>query len=144
MMTDYKIVFDGGSLGNPGEGYGSFLIEGRDGDKELRRIQFGDLVTNNQAEYGTLIASLEYLLDIIEKDWYAVAGTYSFEEWVGGLTVEVRGDSALVIHQVEGQWKTKEPHLVPLRDKVRELISKFEYVTFVWQSRELSEEILGH
>ncbi len=55
--VDYTLTFDGGSLGNPGKGYGSYEL--RTGEKsEVVRKEFGGNQTNNEAEYKTLIAAL--------------------------------------------------------------------------------------
>ena len=56
--SDYLLVFDGGSKGNPGPGYGSYAItRTRDGAQRLERLEFGDGYTNNEAEYDNLIAA---------------------------------------------------------------------------------------
>ena len=59
-------------------------------------------------------------------------------------TLEMRGDSALVLNQVQGTWKTKKEHLRPLRDQAQAIIALFKEVKFVWQPREESVQILGH
>ena len=61
--ADYTVVFDGGSLGNPGQGYGSYEIAGPDGTVTARQVQFGNDMTNNQAEFRAVIAALEDLLE---------------------------------------------------------------------------------
>jgi ribonuclease HI len=63
---------------------------------------------------------------------------------VGEFTLEIRGDSALVLNQVQGTWKTKKGHLRPLRDRAQAIIALFKEVEFVWQPREESVEVLGH
>ena len=60
----FEIVFDGGSLGNPGRGYGSYILFGPDDLIEKKKLDYADhgpAVTNNQAEYLTLINALESL-----------------------------------------------------------------------------------
>ena len=59
--ADYTIIFDGGSRGNPGEGYGSYELRTR-AERQIERLTFGDHVTNNEAEYRTLIAALRDVL----------------------------------------------------------------------------------
>ena len=57
-------MFDGGSLGNPGRGYGSYILFGPDSLIEKQKLDYADhgpAVTNNQAEYLTLINALESL-----------------------------------------------------------------------------------
>lgn len=134
-MTDYTIVFDGGSLGNPGQGYGSYaLIRNKDRRIRKRRLRFGDQDTSNAAEYQALIASLEDLVGTIQKAGHSTRD----------FSVEIRGDSKLIIHQVEGSWKTKSLRLMELRDRVEELLTQFGGVELAWQRREETVEILGH
>ena len=60
----YEIVFDGGSLGNPGLGYGSYEITTEGAVlHRVERQEYGQGVTNNQAEYRSLIGALAWLLD---------------------------------------------------------------------------------
>ncbi|MFN8485825.1 MAG: ribonuclease HI family protein [Anaerolineae bacterium] len=133
---DYTIVFDGGSRGNPGVGYGSYqIVRSRDGKTRLRRLEFpGTSTTNNEAEYMTLIAALEELTTGIEK-----AGASP-----RALTVEVKGDSQLVLKQLEGAWQVREPRLAPLRDKALALLRQFRQAKLTWQRRAKSVEVLGH
>jgi ribonuclease HI len=131
----YVIVFDGGSRGNPGPGYGSYrLTRTVDGRSNLLRLDFGRKMTNNEAEYQTLIAALEGLAERIRA-----AGKEPAD-----FTLEVRGDSALVLKQVEGTWKTKDDRLRVLRNRVRELLSLYGGYRLVLQEREESVRVLGH
>jgi ribonuclease HI len=133
--TDYTLIFDGGSQGNPGPGYGSYaLVHARDGKQRLVRLDFGRQMTNNEAEYETLIAGLRGLTERIEA-----AGRSPVE-----FTLEVRGDSALVIHQVEGTWQTKDNRMRSLRNQARELLARFKGHRLVLQGREESVRVLGH
>ena len=60
---DIVLIFDGGSHGNPGWGYGSCAIQRvSHGAQRLERLELGDDYTNNEAEYDTLIAALEDLI----------------------------------------------------------------------------------
>ena len=57
-----ELIFDGGSVGNPGDSYGSFrwrLADGPLTKPGRRRFGYG---TNNQAEYKALIEGLRSLL----------------------------------------------------------------------------------
>ncbi|WP_376788873.1 ribonuclease HI family protein [Thermoflexus sp.] len=131
---DYVIIFDGGSQGNPGPGYGSYIIRTRDGREERRRLNFEETMTNNEAEYRTLIAALEDLIGRIEgigKDPSA-------------FTLEIRGDSQLVLAQLQGTFRVRAPHLRPLQQAARERLSRFQRVRLVWQPRAASASELGH
>ncbi|HUW96666.1 MAG TPA: ribonuclease HI family protein [Anaerolineae bacterium] len=134
-MTDYTIIFDGGSRGNPGQGYGSYALRrNSDGKLRKRRLRFGDQVTSNQAEYQTLVAALEDLIGTIQK-----AGRSPRD-----FSVEIRGDSKLIMHQLDGTWKTKSLNLMPLRDRVEELMAHLGSAELTWQRRDESVKILGH
>ena len=134
-QPDYVLVFDGGSLGNPGPGYGSYaLVRVSDGEKRLVRLDFGGEMTNNEAEYGTLIAGLK---DIIQRLTEAEQSPLEF-------SIEVRGDSSLVINQVSGVWKAKDERMRARRNQVRELLGRFAAHRLRLQPRQESVKILGH
>jgi ribonuclease HI len=128
---DYTIVFDGGAIGNPGRGYGSYQIVGRDGLIAQERLEYGDRVTNNQAEYRTLVEALEDLRDRLGRE-------------AARASVAVRGDSQLVVQQVTGRWKVKHPELQPLRARVVELLRGFSRSDVAWHRRDASVRVLGH
>jgi ribonuclease HI len=128
---DYLLIFDGGSQGNPGVGYGSYALfeGGRPGRPE--RLSFPGSLTNNEAEYLTLLAGLRDLLDRLGSR-------------VRAASLEVRGDSALVLQQVQGHWKAKDDRMRSLRDEVRGLLRQFARWRMVQQPREDSVRVLGH
>lgn len=132
---DYILVFDGGSKGNPGQGYGSYaIIRVRDGAQRLERLQFGTEYTNNEAEYDALIAALQDLVERIKE-----AGRQPQE-----FALEVRGDSALVINQLQGTWKAKDPRMRERRNRCLHLLARFAAVELKAQPREESVRVLGH
>lgn len=131
--ADYVLIFDGGSQGNPGRAYGSYLLRTRDGRERLERLEFGQ-GTNNEAEYQSLIAGLEDLLGWIEQ---ANADPARY-------TIEVRGDSQLVLRQVGGQWKVRDPRMARLARRAQELLHRFGGYQLVEQPRAESVKVLGH
>jgi len=131
--ADYVIVFDGGSEGNPGRGYGSYAILTRD-RREVKRLTFGDDMTNNEAEYATLLHALDDVQGRIER------ASHLPEEF----TVEVCGDSALVLKQISGEWRAKDERMRQLRDSARRALQRFKANRITLQSREKSVELLGH
>jgi ribonuclease HI len=128
------IIFDGGSKGNPGEGYGSYAVDWPGLPQQMVRLKFGSRVTNNEAEYDTLIAALEAILKRLLD-----AGADP-----GSARLVIRGDSLLVINQVKGDWQCKEPRLRMRRDRVRELLHQFGSWELIHHKREKSVEVLGH
>jgi len=133
-MADYTIIFDGGSLGNPGRGYGSYALVSRSGSATIERLNLGEDMTNNEAEYDTLIAALHDLIGHIEATGRKPS-TY---------TVEVRGDSSLVLKQVEGSWKARDERMRARRDQVRQLLSRFKAARLTLQPRAATLKVLGH
>jgi len=127
----FEIVFDGGALGNPGKGYGSYEITSGGAVLRHHREDYGDNITNNQAEYLTLIRALEWLDG-------SLAGNRR------GSTVLVNGDSKLVLNQVQGLWKIKAEPLRPLAQRVRDLLKDYKSISLVWHARANSVKRLGH
>jgi probable phosphoglycerate mutase len=115
-----KVVIeaDGGSRGNPGPaGYGA-VVFAENGAVLAERSAGVGVNTNNYAEYQGLIAGLEAAAE------------------VGADEVDVRMDSKLVVEQMAGRWKIKHPGLQPLAAQARELVSKFQRVSYEWIPRE--------
>ena len=134
-QADFVVVFDGGSRGNPGPGYGSYLlIRQYDNARRLKRLRFRDQMTSNEAEYETLIAALVELLKWLDQSDAAAERS----------TVEIRGDSQLVISQVSGAWKGRSDRMRIRRDETRRLLSTFGGYRLVHQPREDSVALLGH
>jgi len=135
-MSDYTLIFDGGAIGNPGAGYGSYILRrNADGREKVRRLDFGNGITNNVAEYRALIAGLEDLVDTIKK-----AGKNPAD-----FSVEVLGDSRLVIAQMNREWKVRDAHLKPLYAQALALFQEFgPGSTIRWHARWNSVKALGH
>jgi ribonuclease HI len=128
------VIFDGGSRGNPGQGYGSYALRWPGQQQQVVQLRFGDRVTNNEAEYDTLIAALEAILQRL-ADMGAANRT---------AKVEIHGDSLLVVNQVKGLWEAKEARLQVRRDRVRELLNAFAVWNLSHHDREHSVQTLGH
>lgn len=131
MSGVYEIVFDGGSKGNPGLGYGSYEIS-QNGEVLAHNLeQYGNNVTNNQAEYRTLVHALAWLAD------------HAGEE-LSSTTIEVYGDSQLVIKQLKGEWKIKDAILRRIAMDARAQMDRFADVRLNWHPRAMSVKRLGH
>ncbi len=128
------LVFDGGSLGNPGKGYGSFHLSSRDGFETIERLEYGNNVTNNQAEYRTMLAGVEAALQ-----WTREHGRNPTN-----LSICIKTDSKLVVEQVNGRWKVKHPDLQPLCLRARQLLAQFGRKQLTWHPRAESVKLLGH
>jgi len=117
-----RAYVDGGARGNPGPaGYGA-RIEDEDGN--LLAELYGPLgvATNNVAEYNGLLAALNWAVDHGHRD------------------VHIRADSELLVKQMRGEYKIKNPGLQPLAGRARLLMMEIGSVTFEHVRRELNQE----
>ena len=119
--TTASANIDGGSRGNPGPaGYG-VRIEREDGAiVELKEAL--SLATNNVAEYSGLLAALRW----------AVANTVS--------TLHIRSDSELLVKQMKGLYRVKNPGLQPLYEEAVKLVRQVGKVTFEHVRREFNKD----
>ncbi|MCC7022380.1 MAG: ribonuclease HI family protein [Thermomicrobiales bacterium] len=129
--ADYTLVFDGGSLGNPGLGYGSYEISGPAGTTAARKLEFGKNMTNNQAEFHALLAGLERLLELAGQE-------------VSSTSIAIRGDSQLVIRGLTGEWRVRHPGLQPLHRQALDLLQRFGSADIAWHPRRESVRAFGH
>ena len=116
-----KVVIeaDGGSRGNPGPaGYGAVVRDAATGAVLAERAGGVGLTTNNVAEYAGLIAGLQAALEL------------------GATDVEVRLDSKLIVEQMSGRWRIRQPHLQPLAGEAAALVRRLHSVRFQWVPRE--------
>jgi len=107
------VSFDGGSRGNPGPAAIGAVVSDGDGRVLATVSERIGVATNNVAEYRALIAGLQ------------AARAFPAQRLL------VRGDSMLVVQQVAGAWKVKQPHLRPLVAEARALVDE-------WDDRELT------
>jgi len=128
------IIFDGGSKGNPGLGYGSYALRWPGQAPQIVQLTFGQGVTNNEAEYDTLIAALEAVRARL-RDAGADPAT---------ARLDIRGDSLLVVNQVRGEWKCSDERMRRRRDQVRALLRVFGAWQLTHHDRENSVRVLGH
>jgi len=110
---EYVLFFDGCSKGNPGAAGAGAVIYHNDIEIWSDSIFVGKRETNNVAEYSGLICGLEEAVRQNIKQ------------------LSVKGDSELVIKQVNGVYKVKSPSMIPLYTRVKELQKNFERIEFV-------------
>jgi ribonuclease HI len=100
---------DGGARGNPGPaGYG-VVIHDEQGNKVAGLSQYLGHQTNNFAEYQALIAALEYAVEH------------------GPKALKVISDSELLVRQMKGIYKVKEPTLRDLHGRASQLARKLDW-----------------
>lgn len=109
---------DGGSRGNPGPaGYGSVVWTADRRTVLAESKQAIGHATNNVAEYRGLIAGLEEAAKL------------------GATDVDVRMDSKLIVEQMSGRWKVKNPDLKALIDQAMSVATTFERISYAWIPR---------
>ena len=100
---------DGGARGNPGpSGYG-VVIQDSKGNKVAGLSKYLGMQTNNVAEYQALIGALEYAVEHRHP------------------ALKVVSDSELMVRQIKGIYKVKEPTLRDLHARASQLIAKLEW-----------------
>jgi ribonuclease HI len=114
------VYFDGASRGNPGPASIGWVIVTSDGIAAEGSETIGR-ATNNQAEYEALIRGLRAARD------------YGFD------SVEIKGDSQLIVKQVTGTWNTNDPELREYRVTVREILTDFDDWELQHVPREINE-----
>lgn len=113
---------DGGSRGNPGPaGAGAYLVD-ENGSELAKLHQYLGETTNNVAEYQGLIIGLEAAVKHQAQ------------------TLTVLLDSQLIVRQLNGQYRVKQPHLKPLFAQAKELLRQIPQVEIKHIPREENTE----
>lgn len=102
--------FDGASNA-VGHGIGAVLVSPKGKYFPLRAKLCFDC-TNNIAEYEACVMGLQMAIEMHVK------------------RIEVYGDSALVINQLEGNWERRNSKLFPYQEYINGLKNQFEYIKF--------------
>jgi ribonuclease HI len=101
-MKKITIFIDGGSRGNPGPAAFGVVFATEKGEISKRYSEFLGEKTNNEAEYEALIFAL--------KKAKAVFG----RERLKDIFFEVKSDSELLVKQMNGEYKIKNPEIQQL------------------------------
>ncbi len=113
---------DGAARGNPGPAGIGAVLTTEDG-RVLEELGQGiGVATNNVAEYRAAIAGLELAAER------------------GAVRLLLRSDSRLLIEQLAGRFKVKNPTLQRLHEEARALMKGFEKVTLEHVPREKNKE----
>lgn len=110
------VYFDGGAEPNPGPAAGAAVLDLPSGESVSVTVDLG-VATNNIAEYSGCIAGLKKALEL---EFFCVM---------------VRGDSQLVIKQLQGEYAVKAANLQPFYLEARQLLVQFESYRLEWIPR---------
>jgi ribonuclease HI len=113
---------DGGARGNPGPaGFGVHVTDSS-GKKVEELSEYLGLRTNNFAEYSALLAVLDWALSHKQ------------------MSLRVFSDSELLVKQMNGQYKVRNPDLKELYDRARTMVRKLEWFEIIHVRREQNKE----
>lgn len=124
----YTLHFDGGCMPkNPGGiAIGSYVVYDKNGkivtegaEEECR----GPTATNNVAEWAGVRNGI--------KAVHALTG--------GDCLLHIKGDSQLVINQINGKFQVKKDTLKPFHQECMGLLADFDVWKATWVRRELNE-----
>ena len=113
---------DGGARGNPGPAAYGVVIRNAQGQVLAEWGEHLGVQTNNVAEYSGLVAALEY----------AAREKYP--------SLRVLSDSELLVRQVRGEYKVKNPALKELYDRAQALARKLQKFSIEHVLRERNKE----
>lgn len=109
---------DGGARGNPGPGAVAAIVR-KDGEILTKSSKFiGESVTNNTAEYEGLIHALELASRVTDGD------------------ITCCLDSELIVKQLMGEYKVRNPSILILFLQVQKLQNKFKSIKYKHVPRE--------
>jgi len=118
----YSLNTDGGARGNPGPAATGIVLKDSSGKLVAEFGNFLGTKTNNEAEYLAIISGLEAAAEKkVEK-------------------LDCFLDSELVVRQLNGQYKVKEPTLKILWATTKNLEAKFAAVKYTHIPREKNKE----
>ena len=116
-MVDATLYTDGGSRGNPGHAaIGIVLCDGRDRVVREHKEYIG-IATSNEAEYRAIIKGLALAARETEGDLRCVS------------------DSELMIRQMRGEYRVREPRLQELHLAAMERANAFVSVSYEHRPR---------
>lgn len=119
------IHFDGGARGNPGTaGSGAQVVFIKERCPDQKRIfslrKYIVKATNNVAEYQGLLIGLRKTYSELERFISADKGCSTVIE------VKIKGDSQIIIMQLQGNYKCKAENLKPFYKEAKSIISDIE------------------
>jgi ribonuclease HI/probable phosphoglycerate mutase len=103
-----SLFTDGACRGNPGQGGAGALLLGGNGEVVGTAKKYLGHCTNNIAEYRALILGLETALER------------------GTSVISIYLDSELLVRQIQGIYRVKNPDLKPLMVEIRDLLDRFD------------------
>ncbi|MEX2341271.1 MAG: ribonuclease HI family protein [Candidatus Paceibacterota bacterium] len=126
-MEKIIVHSDGGARGNPGPSAIGVFVENEKGEVLEEFKEYIGESTNNIAEYMAVLRGLMML-------------KARFGQKTKKVALDWKLDSELVVKQLSGEYKVKNPGLQPLHAQIQDLRVEFAGVTFTHVRRELNKE----
>ena len=117
---EYVLFFDGCSKHNPGPSGAGAVLYHNDVEIWSKSVFVGNQETNNVAEYTGMIVGISHALDM------------------GIRRLVVKGDSNLIVQQMNGKFRVNAPNMKPLYAKARNICQCFESIQFIHVYRHLN------
>jgi ribonuclease HI len=121
-MSSGSLYCDGASRGNPGPSGAGVVILAENGEQIIELSRFLENGTNNEAEYRALIRGLSAAADM------------------GIKRVQIFLDSELVVNQLLGTYKVRNPRLLQLFKEAMSRLRLFDEYAIFHVSRELNQQ----
>jgi len=116
-IKNHVLMFDGGSRGNPGHAGCGYVIY----DSSYRIVYEGSqslgIQTNNYAEY------MGFILGVKKASEHKITN------------LVVKGDSLLVINQLNGTYAVKSDNLKPLYNEAKNILQQFDNIQYIHVKR---------
>ncbi len=125
----WRLFCDGASRGNPGPAGAGAVLSNPLGEVETQLARYLGETTNNVAEYQALILGLQEAVRL------------------GVKKLQVFADSELLVRQLNGQYRVKSPHLLPLWRLAKNELQNFEAYTISHIPRaenSLADDLANH
>lgn len=119
-LEEVWVFTDGGSRGNPGPAACAAVITNLEEEILFSEGKFLGETTNNMAEYEGLLLAF----DLLEKNS------------LSNKTIKLHMDSELIVMQMNGAYRVKEPRLKEKWEQAKALKSKFANLKIVHVRRE--------
>jgi ribonuclease HI len=131
LLAYYKgavVVFtDGGAKENPGPSGCSCIIDA--GDYIIKTNKFLGNGTNNEAEYSGVLLGINKIIEL----------------GIRNANVHFLSDSQLVVNQLSGRWRIKDPRMRSYVDEIRSLLDQYEIeasFTYIPREKNLDANLL--
>jgi ribonuclease HI len=122
----WRLHCDGACRGNPGPAGAGMVLHDPQGRLQIRKGRYLGETTNNVAEYQALLLGLEEARKLSVK------------------RLQVLADSELMVKQLNGHYRVKSPHLLPLWRQALQSLEQFEAYAIIHVPREenrLADEV---